>query len=169
MIFVVAALAQAALNPYPFVIYALEQHSRFVPVVLLRLGVYLVTLVVAVSLWGETGAAAVRLLLVLFPAWIFVRWTRELVGVGFQPCTWVYATAFGLLVAVSEGVHAGLAQVGLPEPVALGAGILSALAVYAAWLRWAHPGLSKNLRYVQDLLQVRSFAKFLRSGLSGDP
>lgn len=55
MIFVVAALAQAALNPYQFVIYALEQHARFVPVVLLRLGVYLVSMVVAVSLWGGPG------------------------------------------------------------------------------------------------------------------
>jgi O-antigen/teichoic acid export membrane protein len=166
MIFVVAALAQAALNPYQFVIYALEQHSRFVPVVLLRLGVYLVTLVVAVLLWGGTGAAAVRLLLVLFPAWIFVRWTRELVGVGFQPCTWVYATGFGLLVAVSEGVHAGLGRAGLPEPVTLGAGITSALAVYAAWLWWAHPGLIENLGYARDLLHIRRFAAFLRSGLS---
>ena len=30
-VFVVAALAQAALNPYQFVIYALEQHARLVP------------------------------------------------------------------------------------------------------------------------------------------
>lgn len=168
MIFVVAALAQAALNPYQFVIYALEQHSRFVPVVLLRLGVYLVSMVVAVSLWGETGAAAVRLLLVLFPAWMFVRWTRDLVGVGFRPCTWVYAAGFASLVAVSEGVHAGLALVGLPEPVTLGAGISSALAVYAAWLWWAHPGLIENLRYTRDLLHIRRFATFLRSGLSED-
>ena len=166
MIFVVAALAQAALNPYQFVIYALEQHARFVPVVLLRLGVYLVSMLVSVSLWGGAGAAAVRLLLVLFPAWIFVRWTRELVGVGLQPCTWVYAAGFALLVAVNEGVHAGLDQAGVPGPVALAAGMLSAVAVYAAWLRWAHPGLSENLRYARDLLQVRSFAKFLRSGLS---
>lgn len=167
MIFVIAALAQAALNPYHFVIYALEEHARFVPVVLLRLAVYLVGLVVAVSLWGGPGAAAVRLLLVLFPAWVFVRWTRELVGVGLQPCTWIYATGFAALIAVNEGVHVLLGSVGMPEPVALGGGAACALAAYGGWLWWAHPGTIENLRYSRDLIHLRRFAAFLRSGASG--
>ena len=41
MVFVVAALAQAAFNPYQFILYAMDQHARFVPVVVLRLVVYL--------------------------------------------------------------------------------------------------------------------------------
>ena len=167
MIFVIAALAQTALNPYHFVVYALDQHARFVRVVLLRLVVYLSALAVAVSLWGAVGAAGVRLLLVLFPAWMFVRWTRELVGIGLQPCTWIYAIGFGVLVAVSEGLHALLGSLGMPAPVALGGGVSCAIAGYGAWLWWAHPGATENLRYARDLIHLGRFAAFLRIGASG--
>ncbi len=61
MIFVVTALAQAAFNPYQFILYAMDQHARFVPVVVLRLFVYLAAMVVLVPVWGGTGAATVRL------------------------------------------------------------------------------------------------------------
>jgi O-antigen/teichoic acid export membrane protein len=150
MIFVLAAIAQAAVNPYHFVIYALEQHARFIPVVFVRFGLYLATMVVAVPMWGGSGAAAVRLLLVLVPAWVFVRWTRELAGIGVERVTWVYAAGFGLLVLVSEGMRAALA--GVDAPLAIPAAILVATAVYAGWLRLAHPGAGAHLRYARGLV-----------------
>ena len=158
LVFVAAALAQAAINPYHFVVYALERHARFVPVVLLRLVLYLAAMAVAVPLAAGTGAALVRLLLVLVPAWVYVRWTRELAGIGFAPVTWVYAVGFGLLVAVNEGVRVGLAGLGLVEALALAGGLLAGAAAYAGWLGWAHPGAAGNLRYAWDLARPRRLA-----------
>jgi O-antigen/teichoic acid export membrane protein len=165
-VFVVAALAQAALNPYQFVIYALEQHVRLVPVALLRLVVYLAAMAVAVPIWGATGAAGVRLLLVVFPAWVFIRWTRELAGIGFQPCTWTYAAGFALLVAGNEGARGGLALLGVPAPLALVGGALAGAGVYAVWLWRAHPGITDNLRYSRDLIHPGRFMAFLKTGAS---
>jgi O-antigen/teichoic acid export membrane protein len=161
MVFVVAALAQAALNPYQFVIYAREQHARMVPVVLIRLVVYLTGMVVGVALWGATGAAAVRLLLVLFPAWVFIRWARELAGVGFEPRTWVYAAGFALFVALNETGRVTLEAAGLPTPVALALGPLAGGVAYGLWLWWAHPLTRDNLRYAGDLAHPGRLAAFL--------
>jgi O-antigen/teichoic acid export membrane protein len=163
MVFVLAALAQAAVNPYHFIVYALEQHHRFIPVVLLRLGVYLVAMTVAVPLLGGTGAAAVRLLLVLFPAWVYVRWTRELAGIGFERGTWIYVVGFGLLVGVNEGARAGLVSLGVWGPAALAAALCLALAAYAAWLGVSHRAAVDNLRYALDLVRPSRLAGFFRS------
>src|SRR5437867_1337024 len=65
MVLVAAALLQTALNPYHFVLYALDAHARFVPVVFARFVIYLVALGVLVPAAGATGAALVRLLLVV--------------------------------------------------------------------------------------------------------
>lgn len=160
MVFVLAAIAQAAINPYHFVVYALEKHARFVPVVLLRLGVYVIAMSVTVPLWGGTGAAAVRLLLVLFPAWVYVRWTRELAGVGFQRCTWVYALGFALLVGVNEAVRMAMLRLEAWGPLALAAGMASALGAYAGWLLCTHPGTRGNLRYSREMLRPRRLTGF---------
>jgi O-antigen/teichoic acid export membrane protein len=164
MVFVVAALAQTALNPYHFVIYALEEHRRFVPVVLLRLAVYLAAMAVAVPLWGVTGAAAVRLLLVVFPAWVFLRWTRSLAGIGFQPWTWLYLGGFTGLVLINEISRRLLESFGAFPAVALVGAVGIAGAAYGLFLWIAHPGTAGNLRYSCDLIHPRRFAFFLRGG-----
>ena len=125
------------------------------PVTLLRLGVYVIAMSVTVPLWGGTGAAAVRLLLVLFPAWVYVRWTRELAGVGFQRCTWVYALGFALLVGVNEAVRMAMLRLEAWGPLAVAAGMASALGAYAAWLLCTHPGTRGNLRYSREMLRPR--------------
>lgn len=163
MVFVLAALAQAAINPYHFVVYALEQHHRFVPVVLLRLAVYLVAMTIAVHLGAGTGAAAVRLLLVLFPAWVYFRWTRELAGIGFERRTWIYVVGFALLVGVNEGVRAALVGLGGWVPAALAAALVLALVVYAAWLAVSHTAAVDNLRYARDLVRPSRLVRFWRS------
>ena len=166
MVFVVAALAQAALNPYQFVIYALDEHRRFVPVVMLRLAVYLAAMVIAVPLWGATGAAAVRLLLVVFPAWVFLRWTRSLAGIGFQPWTWLYLAGFAGLVGLNEAGRALLESLGVAPALAMVGAIAIAGAAYALLLWTIHPGTAANLRYSWDVVHPRRFAVFLRSGPS---
>lgn len=162
MVFVVAALAQTALNPYHFVIYALEEHARFIPVVLLRFAVYLVAMAALVPVWGGTGAAGVRLLLVVFPAWVFIRWTRDLAGIGFQPRTWIYVAGFGALVAANESTRAILGGLGAPWPVALASGVALAVTTYGLVLWVWHPAFGDNLEYVRDLLHPRRLAAFLR-------
>jgi O-antigen/teichoic acid export membrane protein len=162
MIFVVAALAQAAFNPYQFILYAMDQHARFVPVVVLRLLVYLAAMVVLVPVWGGTGAAAVRLLMVVFPCWVFIRWTRELAGIGFQWVTVAYLAGFAVLVAVNESVRATLLAAGLALPGAIAGGMAIALAAYAGFLWITHTGTAGNLRYAKELADPRRFVDFFK-------
>lgn len=164
MIFVVAALAQAAFNPYQFILYAMDQHARFVPVVVLRLFVYLAAMVILVPVWGGTGAAAVRLLMVIFPCWVFIRWTRELAGIGFQWVTVAYLAGFAVLVAVNESVRMALLAAGLALPGAIAAGMAVALAAYAGFLWVTHTGTRGNLRYARELADPRRFVAFLKGG-----
>lgn len=166
MVFIIAALAQTALNPYHFVIYALDEHWRFVPVVALRLAVYLGAMVVAVPLWGGTGAAAVRLLMVVFPAWVFLRWTRSLAGIGFQPWTWLYLIGFAALVGLNEAAHALLESAGVTPAVAMIGAVAIAAGGYGLLLWVIHPGAVGNLRYSCDLIHPRRLALFLRGGPS---
>jgi O-antigen/teichoic acid export membrane protein len=168
MIFVLAALAQAAFNPYQFILYAMDRHGRLVPVVLVRLVVYVAAMVALVPLWDGTGAAAVRLLLVVFPCWVFIRWTRELAGIGFQWVTAAYLAGFALLVAASEGVRAALSSAGAPGPAAIAAGMVVALGAYAGFLRLTHTGAAGNLRYARELVDPRRFLRFLASGDSSE-
>jgi O-antigen/teichoic acid export membrane protein len=164
MIFVVTALAQAAFNPYQFILYAMDQHARFVPVVVLRLFVYLAAMVVLVPVWGGTGAATVRLLMVIFPCWVFIRWTRELAGIGFQWVTVVYLAGFAALVAVNESVRTVLLAAGLGLPGAIAAGVALALVTYAGFLWITHTGTAGNLRYAKELVDPRRFVAFLKGG-----
>lgn len=164
MIFVVAALAQAAFNPYQFILYAMDQHARFVPVVVLRLFVYLAAMVALVPVWGGTGAATVRLLMVIFPCWVFIRWTRELAGIGFQWVTVVYLAGFAVLVAVNESVRTVLLAAGLGLPGAIAAGVALALVAYAGFLWITHTGTAGNLRYAKELADPRRFVAFLKGG-----
>ena len=165
MVLILAALAQTAFNTYQFILYAIDQHGRFVPVVLLRLVVYVVAMAALIPVWGGTGAAAVRLLLVVFPCWVFIRWTRELVGIGFQWVTVAYLAGFAVLVAVNEGSRTTLFSAGAPLPVAIAAGMSVALAAYAGFLWLTHTGTRRNLRYARDLADPRRFITFLK----GDP
>jgi len=163
MVFILAALAQAAFNPYQFILYAIDQHGRLVPVVLLRLVVYLAAMVALVPVWGGTGAAAVRLLLVVFPCWVFMRWTRELTGIGFQRVTVAYLAGFGILLGVNEATRAALLAGGGPGPAALAGGMATALAAYAGLLWFAHAGTGNNLRYTRELVNPRRFWAFLKA------
>ena len=162
MIFIVTALAQAAFNPYQYILYAMDQHARFVPVVMLRLVVYLATMVALVPFWGGTGAAAVRLLMVVFPCWVFIRWTRELAGIGFQWVTVAYLAGFAVLVALNEIVRATLLAAGLGLPGAIAGGMVVALAAYAGFLWITHRGTRGNLRYARELADPRRFVAFFK-------
>jgi O-antigen/teichoic acid export membrane protein len=164
MVFVVAALAQAAFNPYQFILYAMDQHARFVRVVLLRLVVYLLAMVGLVPVWGGTGAAAVRLLLVVFPCWVFIRWTLELAGIGFQWVTVAYLAGFAVLVAVNEGSRAALSSAGLARFTVTACSMVIALTAYAGFLWLAHAGTRGNLRYARELADPRRFVAFLKGG-----
>jgi len=165
VVLILAALAQTAFNPYQFVLYAIDQHGRFVPIVLLRLVVYLIAMVALIPAWGGTGAAAVRLLLVVFPCWVFIRWTREMAGIGFQWVTVAYLAGFALLVAVNEAIRAGLSSAGAARPAAVGCGMAIALLAYAGFLWLTHAGTRENLRYARELADPRRFVAFLK----GDP
>jgi hypothetical protein len=101
--------------------------------------------------------------MVVFPCWVFIRWTRELAGIGFQRVTVAYLTGFGLLVAVNEATRASLAASGAPEPAALAAGFVLALFVYAGFLWLTHTGTADNLRYARELVDPRRFLAFLRA------
>ena len=170
MIFVLAALAQAAFNPYHFILYAMDQQWRFTGVVLLRFAVYLVAMASLVPLWGGVGAAAVRLLLVIFPCWVFIRWTRELAGIGFQWVTAAYLAGFALLVLTEETVWRVLSSAGVSTPIAIIGGMVVALGVYAAFLWLTHTGTGGNLRYARELVDPRRFWSFLARGdSSGAP
>src|SRR5262250_698242 len=168
MIFVLAALAQAAFNPYHFILYAMDQQWRFTGVVLFRFAVYLVAMVALVPLWGGVGAAAVRLLLVVFPCWVFIRWTRELAGIGFQGVTVAYLAGFGILLAVNEATRVALLAGGGPGPAALAGGMATALVAYAGVLWLTHAGTGNNLRYTRELLDPRRFWSFLARGDSSE-
>jgi O-antigen/teichoic acid export membrane protein len=162
MVFILAALAQAAFNPYQYILYAMDQHARFVPVVLLRLIVYLLAMVALVPIWDGTGAAAVRLLLVVFPCWVFIRWARELAGIGFQWVTVAYLAGFSVLVAVNEGIRTALSSAGVPMSAAIAGGMVVALVAYAGFLWLTHTGTAGNLRYARELVDPRRILTFLK-------
>ena len=174
-ILVLAAVVANVINPYTLVLYALEAGDRFVPVNILRAVTYLAVLVVMVpvdlagfhGIWpGAPGAAVSRLFLVLFPAWVYFRWTRELAGIPLYPRVWTYAAGFALMLPVHEGLATlvGRAVPGLGR-LAEAAAAVTALAIYLTFLRLGHPGTRDNLRYAWSLLSPRGFLRFLRDGL----
>jgi O-antigen/teichoic acid export membrane protein len=166
---VVTAALQAIVNPYTLIVNALEETHRFIPVNLLRLAVYLGVLALLVPwlLPGATGAALARLILVAFPCWVYMRWTRELAGVGFYARIPAYVAAFAVGLAVFHAVAALLAPAATREPWAAVPAALVAFAAYFLCLGWTHPRTGENLRYALSLLSPRAFQDFLRTGLRG--
>jgi O-antigen/teichoic acid export membrane protein len=176
-ILVLAAVVANVINPYTLVIYALEAGDRFVPVNVLRVVTYLAVLVLMVpaepvlagfrGAWpGPPGAAVARLFLVLFPAWLYFRWTRELAGIPLYPRVWIYTAGFLAMLPAWHGLVALLGWVlpgldGFTEPAAA----LVTLAAYLVFLGLAHPGTRENLRYTRSLLSPGGFVHFLRAGL----
>jgi O-antigen/teichoic acid export membrane protein len=177
-ILVLTAVAANIVNPYTYVVLALDQAERFVPVNLLRVVVYAAVLLLLVpprpvidglvGLWpGERGAALARLFLVLFPCWVYVRWTRELADVGLYRHVGTYLGGFALLLGVVHSTELVLASLGVGGAPATIAGAAGAGAVYFLYLWWCHPGTAETLRYAGALLSPTDFIRFLRSGLRG--
>jgi O-antigen/teichoic acid export membrane protein len=174
-ILVLAAVVANVINPYTLVLYALEAGDRFVPVNIVRVIAYLVVLVLVVPVdlagfrgfWpGAAGAAVARLFLVLFPAWVYFRWTRELAGIPLYPRAWIYITGFVLMLPAQHGVVGllGWAAPRLGRSTDVAAAVVT-LAAYLALLRLAHAGTGDNLRYAWSLLSPSGFVHFLRAGL----
>lgn len=174
-ILVLAAVVANVINPYTLVLYALEAGDRFVPVNVVRVIAYLVVLVLMVpldlaafrGLWpGAAGAAVARLFLVLFPAWVYFRWTRDLAGIPLFPLAWIYLTGFVLALPTQYGLVAilGWATPGLGRTADVAAAAIT-LTGYLALLRLFHPGTRDNLRYAWSLFSPTGFARFLRTGL----
>lgn len=177
-ILVLAAVAASIVNPYTFVVMALDQAGRFVPVNLLRVAAYTAVLAALVppeplvggvrGLWpGDPGAAAARLFVILFPCWVYFRWTRELAEIPFYPRAWGYLGGFALMLGTFHALlalEAALLDLGgwAPVPAAT-----AALALYLGYLCRAHPGTRDNLRYALALASPIGFIRFLRGGLRG--
>ena len=177
-ILVLAALTASIVNPYTYVTLALDQAARFVPVGIVRVIAYAVVLVLLVparpmidglvGLWpGEPGAATARLFLILFPCWVYVRWTWELVGVPLSRHVATYLGGFALLLGAFHALRAGGSTLGAGGWTAAISAAAGALALYLAYLFWRHPATADNLRYARDLLSPAEFMRFLRGGLRG--
>lgn len=177
-ILVLATIAANVVNPYTYVVLALDHAARFVPVNLLRAAAYSAVLVLLVpprpvidglvGLWpGEPGAAAARLFLALFPCWVYVRWTRELAGVPLYRHVRTYVGGFALLLGVFHATHALLAWLGVGGAATAIGAAAGAMAAYLLYLRRFHPGTAANLRYAGALLSPGDFIRFLRNGLRG--
>jgi O-antigen/teichoic acid export membrane protein len=177
-ILVLAAVVANVVNPYTLIAMAFDQAARFVPVNLLRVVAYALVLVALVppqplidgvaGLWpGAPGAAAARLFLMLFPCWIYVRWTRELAGVSLSPHVGTYVAGFALLLVLFHALQAGGVAMGAEGwAVSLPAAAVAG-CVYVGYLFARHPGTGDNLRYAQALLSPIAFIRFLRGGLRG--
>jgi O-antigen/teichoic acid export membrane protein len=169
-IFVLAAIAANVVNPYAFVIQALDENARFVPVNLLRMALYLGCLALLVPLpplvaglpAADAGAATARLILILFPSWVYVRWTRELAGIPFYRPAALYVLAFALAAAVYAGARALTQPLGPVASPALATAL--ALGAHLATLLAAHPGTPDNLREAWRLLSPRQFRDLVKSG-----
>ncbi len=179
-ILVLAALAAAIVNPHTHAVYALDQGWRFVKVNVLRAVVYLGVLALLVPgspaalvpvhpgwAWGgEAGAAAARLFLILFPAWVYVRWTRELAGLTLAPPTVVYLAGFALLLGLHHGLERALVSLAPVPPLHAWPGPAAvALGAYLGLLLVAHRGTRDNLAYALSLLSPRRFRDFILTGL----
>jgi O-antigen/teichoic acid export membrane protein len=167
-IFVAATLVAAVVNPYVQAVYALDVVGRFVPVIVLRFVVYLALLAALIPDTrlgglptlglGDEGGALARLFAVAFPAWVYVRWTRELVGLGFYHATWRYLGSFAVALSVFEVAL----RAPLPEPLARSAAAVLGLGAYAATLVALHPRSLKTLAYCRSLLSPVDFWHFFR-------
>lgn len=172
-VFVLANLAATLFNHYTQVLYALDAHGRLVPIVLPRAALYLVVLAVLVPPQplvpglpalglADSGAALARLFLLVFPAWMYVAWTRALAGVGFYRRSPVYVAGFTLGVALSEVVTRLLSAPALPPALVSAAATVLGLAAHALCLAALHPGARETFAYCAELLSPARFAVFLR-------
>jgi O-antigen/teichoic acid export membrane protein len=156
-ILVMTALAAALVNPYTLVLQARDEVDRFVRINLARFVVYMAALALLVGGLvpgvpaGETGAALARLLLILFPAWVWFRWTREVAGIPFYGRATVYLAGFGLAVTAFHVTEA-LVGAGLAGDLVAAA---LAFVVYALWLLRLHPDTRANLVYTLSLVAPR--------------
>jgi len=157
-ILVVAALMAALVDPYTFVLQAQDEVARFVPVNILRFVVYLGALALLVPGLvpglppGDAGAALARLLLIVFPAWVWVGWTRELAGIPFYSRATVYLGGFGLAIATFHLADGLVVSAVAPVFAANLIGVAAAFAVYGLWLLKLHPDTRANVAYTVGLL-----------------
>jgi len=165
-ILVLVSIVMAVVNPYTQILYAIDRVDRLVRVNIARALVYLAALAALVPPGpelavptGDAGAALARLVLILFPAWVYWRWTQELVGVPFYPRVWTYIGGLALLLATHHAVLSAISGGSLVATVAAAA---IALAAYAAWLWWRHPDAPDNARYVGALLSPGAFLDVVR-------
>jgi O-antigen/teichoic acid export membrane protein len=176
-ILVLAAVAANIINPYTLILYALDEAGRFIPVNVLRVVVYVGALAVLVppqgvgwitGLWpGESGAALARLVLILFPCWIYFRWTREVAGIPLFRRAWAYLGGLGLMLAVFHALRTGAEVLGIGGWWAAVPAAVAALGLYLAYLLRIHPGTAENLRYALALSSPMAFIHFVRDGLRG--
>jgi O-antigen/teichoic acid export membrane protein len=159
-ILVVAALVGALVNPYTFVLQAQDEVARFVPLNVLRFVAYLVALAVLIPgivpglPAADAGAALARLLLIVFPAWVWMGWTRDLAGIPFYRRASVYLVGFAVAVAAFHAAVAllmRLAPAG-PAPAIDLVAATAAFAVYALWLIKLHPDTRANVAYAVGLV-----------------
>jgi O-antigen/teichoic acid export membrane protein len=172
-VFVLANLAATLTNNYTQVLYALEAHGRLVPVVVWRAALYLALLALLVPRepllgWvpalglGATGAALGRLFLLVFPAWMYPAWTRELAGVGFFDRSWLYVGGFAAAVAASAAATQLAHWANTPPAVGVPVAALAGFAVFAGLIGALHPAVAETLRYCKDLVSPARLASFLR-------
>jgi O-antigen/teichoic acid export membrane protein len=169
-ILVLAAIAANVVNPYTFVVQAQDENARFIPVNVLRLAVYLGCLALLVPTppliaglpAGDAGAAIARLILILFPAWVYVGWTRELAGIPFYRPAVLYALAFAVAAVAFAATRTVMQPAG--EPVASVTGAVVALGMHLSTLLATHPGTRDNVREGWRLLSPRQFRDLMRGG-----
>ena len=157
-ILVLAALVAALVNPYTFVLQAQDEVARFVPLNVVRFVVYLGALAALIPGLvpglprADAGAALARLLLILFPAWIWVGWTRRLAGVPFYWRAGIYLSGFVLAVGTFHATGALLGSVLTPTLIADLTAAALGFTVYTLWLLKLHPDTRANVAYSVGLL-----------------
>jgi len=157
-VLVLASLAAVVVNPYTFVLQAQDEVARFVPVNLVRFVLYLVALYVLIQgviPWlpeGAEGAAVARLLLILFPAWVWFGWTQELAGIPFYRPALLYVAAFALAVAGGELIAALVTPAGRLAVFGPAIAALVGLGAYMGVLLAMHPRTTINLREIRALV-----------------
>jgi O-antigen/teichoic acid export membrane protein len=162
-ILVATALAAAVVNPYTFVLQARDEVERFVGINVARFVVYMAALAVLVAgvvpgVSGEAGAALARLLLMLFPAWVWMRWTREVAGIPFYGRATVYLAGFALAVSAFHLTEALVGSSLVGDILAAGV----AFVLYANWLLRTHPHTRANLAYTVALVVPPSMTSSAR-------
>jgi O-antigen/teichoic acid export membrane protein len=165
-----AAFAMNVVNPYAYVFLALDQAARLIPINVVRLGAYLVVLMVLVPAAGEpgwlphgaSGAAVARLFVVVVLCWVYFRWTRETAGIPFYRPAASYALALAGGLVVFHAAEAALRVTirGAPALEIL-AGV-AALAAYLAILGRLHAATRSHLTRTVRLFSPRLMREFLR-------